>query len=156
MKPDDEKEIEVVCNADEVQKFSDTLHIIVNNGVDLEVALKAKGVGSTLFCKDNLNLIDFGTEYTHNNITKEFFLENRGRKQMKIQWQRTTKIDRKKDKKPNKEQNKSAESPLKKSGAMDASVVSNGLNAEKEDEVKFVYAIVPDQIVLNPKMGIMI
>jgi hydrocephalus-inducing protein len=52
----------------------------VNNGVDLEVALKAKGVGSTLFCKDNLNLIDFGTEYTHNNITKEFFLENRGRK----------------------------------------------------------------------------
>ena len=80
LKPDDEKEIEVVCNADEVQKFQDTLHIIVNNGVDLEVALKAKGVGSTLFCKDNLNLIDFGTEYTHQNITKEFFLENRGRK----------------------------------------------------------------------------
>lgn len=84
LKPGDEKEIEVVCNADEVQKFSDTLHIIVNNGVDLEVALRAKGVGSTLFCKDNLNLVDFGTEYTHNNITKDFFLENRGRKSMKI------------------------------------------------------------------------
>lgn len=84
LKPDDEKEVEVVCNADEVQKFQDTLHIIVNNGVDLEVALRAKGCGSTLFCKDNLNLVEFGTEYTHNNITKEFFLENRGRKQMKI------------------------------------------------------------------------
>ena len=123
LKPDDEKEIEVVCNADEVQKFQDTLHIIVNNGVDLEVALKAKGVGSTLFCKDNLNLVDFGTEYTHNNITKEFFLENRGRKQMKIQWQRTTKVDRKQAKKPDPN-NKSADSPVKKGNGNDVSAVS--------------------------------
>jgi hypothetical protein len=74
---------------------------------------------------------------------------------MKIQWQRTTKIDRKK---PNKnDQTKGSESPTKKPGANDASVVSNGgQNPEKEEEVKFVYAIVPDQIVLNPKMGIMI
>jgi hydrocephalus-inducing protein len=63
--------------------------------MDLEVALRAKGIGSTLYCKDNLNLIDFGTEYTFNNITKEFFLENRGRKQMKIQWVRNMKIERK-------------------------------------------------------------
>lgn len=75
--------------------------------MDLEVALRAKGVGSTLFCKDNLNLVEFGTEYTHNNITKEFFLENRGRKQMKIQWQRTTKLDRKQPKK--QDGNKSTE-----------------------------------------------
>jgi hydrocephalus-inducing protein len=62
-------------------KFIDTLHIIINNGVDLEVVLRAKGIGSTLYCKTNLNNgVDFGTEYTHSNITKEFFLENRGRK----------------------------------------------------------------------------
>jgi len=52
LQPDDEREIEVVCNADEVQKFQDTLHIIINNGHDLEVALKAKGTGSTLYCKN--------------------------------------------------------------------------------------------------------
>jgi hydrocephalus-inducing protein len=52
----------------------------VNNGFDLEVALRAKGIGSTLFCKDNMNIVEFGTQYTHNNCTKEFFLENRGRK----------------------------------------------------------------------------
>jgi hydrocephalus-inducing protein len=127
LKPDDEKEIEVVCNADEVQKFSDTLHIIVNNGVDLEVALRAKGVGSTLFCKDNLNTVDFFTRYTHDNCTKEFFLENRGRKQIKIQWVRTTKIDRKNQlKNKGKEESKGGESPTKKSGTAnnDASVVS--------------------------------
>lgn len=32
----------------------------------------------------------------------------------------------------------------KKGGNADASVVSNGLNQEKEEEVKFVYAVVPD------------
>ena len=94
LQPDDEKEIRVVCNADEVQKFQDTLHIIINNGVDLEVALRAKGTGSTLYCKTELATVDFGREYTHRNVTKEFFLENRGRKPMKIQWVRTTKLDR--------------------------------------------------------------
>jgi hydrocephalus-inducing protein len=37
LKPDENKVIEVVCNADEVMKFTDTLHIIINNGMDLEV-----------------------------------------------------------------------------------------------------------------------
>ena len=62
--------IEVVCNADEVQRFTDTLHVIVNNGTDLEVALRAKGVGSTLYCKEDLRNIHFGTEYTHKNVPK--------------------------------------------------------------------------------------
>lgn len=181
LNPDEEKELEVVCNADEVQKFQDTLHIIVNNGVDLEVALRAKGIGSTLFCKDNLNVIDFGTEYTFSNITKEFFLENRGRKQMKIQWVRNMKMERKAapdNKKadpaankdgaaaPNNNGKKSNED-LKKTGGNDKASNAGGAEGasnaggaaaekEKEEEVKVVYTIVPDQIVLNPKMGIMI
>ena len=72
---------------------------------------------------------------------------------MKIQWVRTTKIDRKQVKK--KDGDKSSDSPTKKSG--DASMMSGaGGPGEtvKEDEIKFVYAVVPDQIILNPKMGI--
>jgi hydrocephalus-inducing protein len=88
LKPDEEKVVDIVCNADEVQKFTDTLHIIVNNGVDLEVSLAAKGTGYTLHCKQDMKNIDFGTEYTHKIVPKQFFLENRGRKQMKITWVR--------------------------------------------------------------------
>jgi hydrocephalus-inducing protein len=107
LEPNEEREIEIVCNADEVIKFQDTLHIIINNGQDLEVALRARGVGSTLFCKDwkttGLQMceadINFTTKYTHQNCTEEFFLENRGRRQMTIEWARTTKMTRK-DKKP--------------------------------------------------------
>jgi hydrocephalus-inducing protein len=60
------------------------LHIIINNGVDLEVNLLAKGTGHTLWCKPLMDAatrnIDFGTEYTHRVVSKQFFLENRGRK----------------------------------------------------------------------------
>ena len=158
LNPDEEKELDVVCNADEVQKFQDTLHIIINNGVDLEVALRAKGTGSTLFCKDNLNLIDFGTEYTFTNVTKEFFLENRGRKQMKIQWVRNAKNDRGKPASAapaTKDGKKDA--PEKKSDKASNAGESNAAAAgEKEEETKAIFSVIPDTIVLNPKMGIMI
>jgi hydrocephalus-inducing protein len=99
LEPNEEREIEIVCNADEVMKFTDTLHIIINNGQDLEVALRARGTGSTLFCKQELSEIDFGTKYTHQNQVLEYFLENRGRRMMTIEWARTTKMTRK-DKPP--------------------------------------------------------
>lgn len=88
IKAKQEKTITVSCLADEVQKFQDTLHIIVNNGMDVEVQLKAKGTGSTLATKVPMGTIDFGTEYTHKTVPRQYFLENRGRKPMKIMWVR--------------------------------------------------------------------
>jgi len=145
LKPDEEKTIEVVCNPDELQKFNDTLHIIVNNGLDKDVALSAKGIGSTLYCKEGLDNIDFGTEYTHSNVPKQFFLENRGRKPMKIQWVRQTKVDR-------KNARREREREATQAGASGI----GGLLGEKDDDMQFVFTVVPDNIVLNPKMGIMI
>jgi len=120
LNPNEDKEIEVVCNADEVQKFQDTLHIIINNGVDLEVQLRAKGIGSTLYCKDDLTVVNFGTEYTHKNITKEFFLENRGRKQQKITWTRQAdRNQKKKELEAKKAAEKSGQDTTKKSAPGD-------------------------------------
>ena len=70
--------------------------------------LRIRGTGSTLYCqqlkeakevKEEQNLfkvIDFGTEYTYKNVIKQFFLENRGRKPMKIIWARQNKKEKKK------------------------------------------------------------
>lgn len=141
LQPDDEREIEVVCNADDITKHSDTLHIIINNGVDLEVQLKARGKGSTLYCKQPLKIVDFGTEYTHQNITKEFFLENRGRKSMKIIWATTTKP--KKAKKPGEKAIENGKKTASESVGTEAN----------DDEVKAVFQVVPETMTLNPKMG---
>ena len=152
LKPDESKEIEVVCNADECQKFADSLHIIINHGVDLEIALRARGVGSTLYCKDNLNQIDFGTEYTHSKVFKEFFLENRGRKPQKIVWSRVTKPgDRSKGKQ--KEENEEEKS---QSGKKDLSVITEKEKQRDEEDLKQTFSVCPDKITLNPKMGVFI
>lgn len=148
LQPGEKRDLEVVCNADEIQKFQDTLHIIINNGMDLEVALRAKGTGSTLACKANLNTVDFGTEYTHQTTTREYFLENRGRKPMKIQWVRTTKLDRKNQKKAG---DAKAGDPNKKGPTASDSV--GGADVKEDEEAKFVFTVVPENMVLNPKMG---
>lgn len=52
-------EVEVVCCADDAVKFTDVLHFVIKEGLDIDIALKAQGVGSTIFCKEDLNYIDF-------------------------------------------------------------------------------------------------
>ena len=38
-------DIEVVCDPDEANKFVDTLHFVIREGMDVDVQLKAKGEG---------------------------------------------------------------------------------------------------------------
>ena len=118
--------------------------------MDVEVQLKAKGTGSTLFTKVKMEQIDFGTEYTHKTVPRQYFLENRGRKPMKIQWVRQNKVDRK----------KKAGDAAAKATATDAATAMkrtgsvSGENAKEEEQ--FVFSVVPDQITLGPRMGIMV
>jgi hydrocephalus-inducing protein len=41
------------------------LHFVIKDGMDIDVVLKAKGVGSTIFCKDDISNVNFKTIYTH-------------------------------------------------------------------------------------------
>lgn len=113
--------------------------------------MAAKGVGSTLYCKQDLKNIDFGTEYTHKVVPRQFFLENRGRKPMRITWVRQVKPQK-------KDAKEKAEAVATKKANQTA---TSGLGAtsekkEEEEETKFVFSVVPDTVMLNPKMGIMI
>lgn len=80
--------IKVVCNPDDTIVFKDTLFFVITEGRDKEVKLKAKGVGKTLFSKENLDVINFGTRYTFREQTKEIFIENKGRRAQTVKWER--------------------------------------------------------------------
>jgi hydrocephalus-inducing protein len=58
-------EVEVICCADDARKFTDILHFVIKEGMDIDCSLKAKGEGSTIFCKEQLDYINFGIQYTH-------------------------------------------------------------------------------------------
>lgn len=90
-------EIDVVCNADDASKFNDILHFVVKDGKDKDVILKSKGIGSTIYCDDSLENINFGNIYTYKTAVKEIFIQNRGRKSQKLTWQRK-KVNEKKKK----------------------------------------------------------
>ncbi len=70
--------ITIVCNPDGQTKFNDILHFVVNQGSDIDIPLKAKGVGETIYSKIPLDVINFGVQYTHRMVPREFFIENKG------------------------------------------------------------------------------
>lgn len=59
LKPDEKLEVEVVCNADDASKFNDVLHFVVRDGNDKDVVLRARGIGSTIYCVENLDFLNF-------------------------------------------------------------------------------------------------
>ena len=87
LKPKESMEIEVICTADDVTVFQDILHFVIKDGFNQDVILKARGIGTTLFWKEDLRNINFGTQYTHRLIPREIFVENKGRKMQKLRWQ---------------------------------------------------------------------
>lgn len=61
MKPEEQMDIEVICSADDANRFMDVLHFVIKEGVDIDVNLRARGIGSTCFCKEDLTNVNFGT-----------------------------------------------------------------------------------------------
>ncbi len=60
----------MICNADDASKFNDILHFVVKDGKDKDIILKARGIGSTIYCDDNLEQLDFGNIYTFKTAVK--------------------------------------------------------------------------------------
>jgi hydrocephalus-inducing protein len=50
---------------------------VIREGVDVDVQLKAKGEGQTIFYKDDLENVNFGVLYTCRPMTKDIFVENK-------------------------------------------------------------------------------
>jgi hydrocephalus-inducing protein len=86
LKPEEEMNIEVVCNADEATKLLDVLHFVIKEGEDKDVILKAKSVGHTIFWKENLEQINFGVIYTHRSKIHNILIENKGNKSQTLTW----------------------------------------------------------------------
>lgn len=125
-------EVEIQCHPDDAQKFTDTLFFVIKEGVDKEVKLKARGIGSTIVCKD-LSKIDFGTLFTHKNQIEEVFIENKGRKIQTLKWVR-------------KEEGKKRPA--------DKSESSGSLTNISRGDNQNVFNIYPESVELPPRNGV--
>lgn len=78
--------LNMTLTIDEVAKMTDTVHVIVHESNDVAVTVRAKGIGTPVMCRESLEVIDFGTQYTTQTHSKEFVIENRGRQPRKLVW----------------------------------------------------------------------
>jgi hydrocephalus-inducing protein len=68
----------------------DTVNIVVNYGKHLTVQLVAKGVGTSMFCSDDLRVIDLGNVFTMRAAERTFIFENRGKRKQSLLWSNPT------------------------------------------------------------------
>jgi hydrocephalus-inducing protein len=80
--------IDITVQLDETYAFSDVLHLLVDDGDELEVPLSATGVGNTLYCADltGRDTLDFGDQFTSATFSRTLTVENQGRRMMNVLW----------------------------------------------------------------------
>ena len=143
----DSFDVEIICIADDTQKFADTLYFVIKEGVDKEVQLKARGVGTTIFRK-NLDFISFGTVFTFREQIIETFIENKGRRKQTLKWTKKNfgKVDGKNKMIKGDERQVSTQKTGKSS-------LSTNSNSVKQFNIPDTFSIVPNIVELPPKTG---
>ncbi|CAE8612898.1 unnamed protein product [Polarella glacialis] len=84
--PHESANLELTLTIDEITKITDIVHVIVHESNDVAVTVKAKGIGTPVTCQESLEVVEFGTQYTTQTISKEFLIENRGKQARKLVW----------------------------------------------------------------------
>lgn len=136
--------------ADDTQRFTDTLYFVIKEGVDKEILLKARGVGTTIL-GTNLETITFGTVFTFREQIIEAFIENKGRRKQTLKWTKKTfgKIEGKKKKMLKSDERLSSTQKTNKN--------TNGSfkhgNEISQFNIPDTFSIVPNIVELPPKTG---
>eukprot|EP01032_Pedospumella_encystans_P008479 gene8479-10061_t len=87
-------DLEVTANLDDSVVCKDEIHVVVDEGDNLMVPLVAKGIGTTMYCKQEVDILDLGVQLTNNYFEKQIVLENKGRRPQQLKWtNQTVKIE---------------------------------------------------------------
>ncbi|CAE7461731.1 HYDIN [Symbiodinium sp. CCMP2592] len=114
LQPHESAYLYMTLTIDEVAKMTDIAHVIVHESNDVAVTVRAKGIGTPVTCKESLELIDFGTQYTTQTHSREVVIENRGRQPRKLVWTLESEETKKKDRKTPTKDKPAEEGTLRK------------------------------------------
>lgn len=86
----DSYELSIIANLDDSVINKDEIHIVVDEGDNLMVPLIAKGIGTTMYCKQSTDVMDLGVQLTNVYFEKQIILENKGRRSQQLKWTNIT------------------------------------------------------------------
>jgi hydrocephalus-inducing protein len=78
--------MDLTSNVDDTIVHKDELHIIVTDSDNLMVPLIARGTGTTMYCKQDIQVIDFGPQLTDTGFEARITLENKGKRPQQLKW----------------------------------------------------------------------
>jgi hydrocephalus-inducing protein len=102
LSPQETLQLALTLVIDECCVAQDVLNLVVNEGDDLSVNLKGKGIDTPIRCDHPLDSVDFGMMFTTHQQPKDIVIRNHGKYPRTITWVRE------KEKKDKKEDNKKA------------------------------------------------
>lgn len=149
LQPGEVRDITVMCCADECITFNEILYIVVKEGDDVEVTLKAKGTGTTAYCDEDIKIIDFGIVFSCRNHVRRFTIQNKGRKQQRLKWNR----ENQRGMLVPVSDNNNTKQTYRGNSANNTSGVSNSKEKDKGPEV-YIFNVSPVAILLQPKTQI--
>ena len=143
--PDQSTGLDIIANLDDTIAFADELHILIIEGDNLMIPLKARGTGTTMWCERNLEVIDFEHQFTNRQCEWQCTLENKGKRNQVITWINTSEALAEMEAKSTilvgkKESKKN--SRRKNSKSTTQSMISDFVP---------VFTVVPDTITLKPR-----
>jgi len=91
--PRESSSLTITANLDDTIVHKDSLHLIITEGDNLVLPLVAKGIGTTMFCHEDLSIIDFGSKFTSFMFERKVTLENKGRRSQTLTWTNQTLVE---------------------------------------------------------------
>eukprot|EP00937_MAST-01D_sp_MAST-1D-sp2_P000047 g47.t1 len=139
MQPGEKMDMKVTGHFDDIVAFKDAIQLTVVEGANLLIPLTAKGVGTTMFCEDDLSNIDFGYQLTNKVCEWKTVLENKGRRVQTLTWVNKTLIQK--------------FSSAKAKEKRDAQLVASGKKKKKAKPavVEPTFTVVPESVELRPR-----
>jgi hydrocephalus-inducing protein len=91
--PQESITLTLTAHLDDTITHKEQLNILVHEGASISFPLVAKGIGTTLFCQEDVANIQFGYQFTAAQCERRYLIQNRGRRVQSLQWINQTKIE---------------------------------------------------------------
>merc|ERR1711974_325674 len=106
LSPQETLQVAVTLEIDETQAMQDVLNLIVQEGEDLTVSVRGRGIDTPVRWEPETDFIDFGTQFTTRTEAREIIIKNKGQNPRRISWVRDKEKDKRKNEKKDDAQDK--------------------------------------------------
>ena len=90
LEPQETLALELNANVDDTIVHKEELHVMITNSDNLMIPLSARGTGTTMYCKEDIQVIDFGPQLTGIRFERRITLENKGKRPQQLRWYNET------------------------------------------------------------------